>query len=190
MALARAAALAAKEGMLDGLRGPCTSLLGRMHGPPAAVPGAPSASRQAAYSSTPPQQPQQPQQPQAAPLSKAFVVANLSQDELWLTGVGGRIKIWAARQHPELKVRRGCPAAPCLPRSSLATPLRGAQARTYPSPPSPPRVKRPQGQEDAIVARVRGAYLELLTRHATGRLLSTQARAQLKLACLAVASFR
>jgi hypothetical protein len=46
-----------------------------------------------------------PSSPQQPPASKAFVVGKLSQEELWLAGLPGRIKIWAARAHPHLKAR-------------------------------------------------------------------------------------
>jgi hypothetical protein len=36
---------------------------------------------------------------------------------------------------------------------------------------------------------VRSEFLDLMTRHATGRLLSNQARRQLKLACLSAATY-
>lgn len=41
-----------------------------------------------------------------APLSKAAIMGKLSQDELWMSAVNGRCKIWSARQYPHLKV--GC----------------------------------------------------------------------------------
>lgn len=49
---------------------------------------------------------------------------------------------------------------------------------------------RMQGCEEEVVGAVRAAYLELLIRHASGRVLTNQARAQLKLACLAIATYR
>jgi hypothetical protein len=44
----------------------------------------------------------------APPLSKTFVAGKLAQEELWLAGIPGRIKIWAIRR-PELKARRPGP---------------------------------------------------------------------------------
>jgi hypothetical protein len=52
----------------------------------------------------PPGDKQPQQQP---PLSKAFVAGKLSQEELWLAGLPGKLKVWSVRTHPELKVGVG-----------------------------------------------------------------------------------
>ena len=44
-----------------------------------------------------------PEHAGAAGFSKEFVAGKLSQEELWMAGVGGRLKIWA-RDDPSLKV--------------------------------------------------------------------------------------
>ncbi|GBF94446.1 hypothetical protein Rsub_07260 [Raphidocelis subcapitata] len=56
---------------------------------------------------SPQQQQQQQQQQGAPPLSKAFVAGKLSQEELWMAGLPGKLKVWSARQRPELKGREG-----------------------------------------------------------------------------------
>lgn len=41
----------------------------------------------------------------APPLDKAFVAGKLSQEELWMAGLPGKLRIWGARARPELKGR-------------------------------------------------------------------------------------
>lgn len=50
---------------------------------------------------------QQQQKPSGGtpPLSKSFLAGKLSQEELWLATLPPKIKIWAVRTRPQLKVR-------------------------------------------------------------------------------------
>ena len=51
-----------------------------------------------------PQQQQGQQQSDVPPLSKSFVAGKLSQEELWMAGLPGKLKIWSARTRPQLTV--------------------------------------------------------------------------------------
>jgi Spy/CpxP family protein refolding chaperone len=107
-------------------------------------------------------------QHEAQQLSKSFVSKSLDMEELWFSAVGGKLKVWSARAHPELKVgvggRASCrthacthrmawhgmprrwpfavPHTPCLCSAQQAhSALRPGQptpARTAAPPPPPP----------------------------------------------------
>eukprot|EP00879_Flechtneria_rotunda_P007245 GHRR01007602.1.p1 GENE.GHRR01007602.1~~GHRR01007602.1.p1 ORF type:complete len:204 (+),score=78.00 GHRR01007602.1:492-1103(+) len=47
-----------------------------------------------------------------------------------------------------------------------------------------------KGKEQDVVERVRTAYLDILRRHASGRMLGHRQRSQLKQVCLAVATYK
>jgi hypothetical protein len=78
--------------------------------------GGPSATGRACFHATrgsenssapppPPPPPQQQQQQKHEPPLQPPTVGKLSGDELWMAGVAGRCKVWAARSYPALKGR-------------------------------------------------------------------------------------
>jgi len=157
-----------------------------------------TSSSSSSSSSSNEQQKQQEQAAGAPPLSKSFVAGKLSQEELWLAGLPGRVKIWAARTQPHLKVRVGGGGGGGRAFTATAITLnhkRIVPGGTLPISLAPAALllsqQQPidQGRESEVVEEVRTGFLELMQRHARGRILSHQARRQLKLACLSAATY-
>lgn len=142
---------------------------------------------------------------QAQEASKAFLTNSLNMEELWMSAVAGKLKIWSARQMQQLKVR-GCAVrafAVCACAVLRASVVEGLHS-VFAGEPSTLACNRPcphcllltacpltacsQGTEQDIVSRVRNAYLDTLSRAAAGRVLSNRARTQLKQVCLAIAT--
>uniref|UniRef100_A0A383W1Q0 Uncharacterized protein n=1 Tax=Tetradesmus obliquus TaxID=3088 RepID=A0A383W1Q0_TETOB len=117
-----------------------------------------SSSSSSAASSQQQQDPEQQQQQQrgatpteeAKNLSKAFLTSVLDAEDLWLKGVAGQLKMWAATKKVPLEEK----------------------------------------QQEAVVEKCREAYLAMLQRNASGRVLSHRARSHLKQACLAAATHK
>jgi hypothetical protein len=41
----------------------------------------------------------------AQEVSKGFLAKTLDMEEMWFAAVGGKLKMWSAQSHPDLKVR-------------------------------------------------------------------------------------
>eukprot|EP00877_Chromochloris_zofingiensis_P000323 jgi/Chrzof1/10291/Cz04g36050.t1 len=126
----------------------------------AAAAAAGTGSPQATPGTEPPQQKQGPQTPkhedQSSPKaasnnsSNPFLVGTLSQEELWVAAVHAKTKIWANKEHPELK-----------------------------------------DKADEFAAQVRQHYKALFEQYCKKYTnLTPQAESQLKLVCLAIATYR
>jgi hypothetical protein len=44
----------------------------------------------------------------AQEVSKGFLAKTLDMEELWFAAVGGKLKVWSAKSHPDLKVGCDC----------------------------------------------------------------------------------
>lgn len=57
-------------------------------------------------------------QHEAKEASKNLLAGKFDMDELWFAAVGGRLKVWSAKSHPDLKVRDQCRVGPSESNSS------------------------------------------------------------------------
>jgi hypothetical protein len=152
-----------------------------------------SSSSDAPGSGKPPQQEQQPKQEQqeqqrtnvqheAQEMSKAFMSKSLSMEELWFSAVGGKLKVWSVRTHPELQVCLGVGCLQGVTQQKAVGWPGGAAPRPRQDGDSWHQLTMLplcvcgmlQGKEQEVLDSVHAAYLDTLSRAATGRLLTNR----------------